>query len=107
MSGLRYLDDVVTLRYDAAKCTGCRQCTYVCPHGVFAMDGKRAALVDRDACIECGACARNCAFDAIEVRAGVGCAAGIISSWFRGQRGVVSCGPEGPAPEGSRGGGCC
>ena len=96
MSGLRYLDDVVTLAYDPEKCTGCQQCTLVCPHGVFRMDGSRAVMVDRDACIECGACALNCAFDAIHVRAGVGCAAGIIQSWFRGRSGVVSCGPEGP-----------
>jgi NAD-dependent dihydropyrimidine dehydrogenase PreA subunit len=110
MSGLRYLEDVVTLQFDQSKCTGCRQCTLVCPHAVFAMDGKRAVLVDRDACIECGACARNCDFEAIRVRAGVGCAAGIIQSWFRGQS-EVDCGP-GPAKHdggaGCGGGtGCC
>ena len=91
MSAMRYMENVVTLEYDAEKCTGCQQCTLVCPHGVFAMDGNRAALADRDACIECGACARNCAFDAITVRPGVGCAAAIIGSWFGG-RGEPSCG---------------
>jgi NAD-dependent dihydropyrimidine dehydrogenase PreA subunit len=110
MSGLRYLDDVVTLEFDAARCTGCQQCTLVCPHAVFAMDGNRAVLADRDACIECGACARNCDFGAIEVRAGVGCAAGIIASWFAGKS-EVDCGP-GPAKDGDGagcggGGGCC
>jgi NAD-dependent dihydropyrimidine dehydrogenase PreA subunit len=107
MSELRYLEDVVTLKYDVSKCTGCQQCTFVCPHGVFQMEGNRAALVDRDACIECGACALNCAFDAIEVRAGVGCAAGIISSWFRSKGGEVSCGPERPGSSPGSGGGCC
>ena len=91
MSAMRYMDDVVTLEFDVEKCTGCQQCTLVCPHGVFVMQGARAALVDRDACIECGACARNCAFDAIHVRPGVGCAAAIIASWFGG-RGEPSCG---------------
>jgi NAD-dependent dihydropyrimidine dehydrogenase PreA subunit len=110
MTGLRYLDDVVTLTYDREKCTGCQQCTLVCPHGVFAMEGNRAVLVDRDACIECGACALNCDFGAIEVRAGVGCAAGIIQSWFQGKS-DVDCGP-GPAMESGGtscggGGGCC
>lgn len=99
MSVLRYLDDVVTLSYDETRCTGCQQCTLVCPHGVFAMEGNRAALVDRDACIECGACARNCAFGAIEVRAGVGCAAGIAASWFRTKRGA--------AADDASGGCCC
>lgn len=104
MSGLRYLDDVVTLTFESAKCTGCQQCVMVCPHAVFVMDGNRATLRDRDACIECGACARNCESGAIEVRPGVGCAAGIITSWFRGARGgEVTCGPDVPA---SGGGGC-
>jgi ferredoxin len=105
MSGLRYLDDVVTLRYDEDKCTGCQFCTWVCPHGVFVMEGNRAKLVDRDACIECGACERNCAFDAIHVRAGVGCAAAIISSWF-GRRSEPSCGADTAGPT-SPAGGCC
>lgn len=109
MSELRYIDDAVTLEFDPAKCTGCQQCALVCPHGVFVMEGNRAVLVDRDACIECGACALNCAFGAIEVRAGVGCAAAIIASWFRGGGGDVSCGPEDPAAGAGRaaGGGCC
>ena len=99
MSGLRYLDDVVTLRFDVEKCTGCGQCALVCPHAVFRMRDHRAELVDRDACIECGACARNCDFGAIEVRPGVGCAAGVIQGWFRGRE--PGCGGPG---EGSA---CC
>jgi ferredoxin len=35
--------------------------------------------VDRDACMECGACARNCPVAALRVRAGVGCAAAVIN----------------------------
>ena len=102
MSDLRYLEDVVTLQFDVEKCTGCGQCTLVCPHGVFVMDGNRAKIVDRGACMECGACALNCAYGAIDVKSGVGCAAAIIASYFR--RGDVSCGPEGS--EGSTGV-CC
>lgn len=104
MSGLRYLDDVVTLEYDAAKCTGCQLCTMVCPHAVFAMEGNRASLVDRDACIECGACERNCAFGAISVRAGVGCAAGIVAGWLTGNG--PSCGPDDVSCDESAAG-CC
>jgi NAD-dependent dihydropyrimidine dehydrogenase PreA subunit len=92
MSGLRYFEDVVTLQYEAEKCTGCRRCVEVCPHGVFEMVGRRARLADRDACIECGACERNCAFGAISVDAGVGCAAAIIYGWINGTE--PSCGGD-------------
>jgi ferredoxin len=92
MADLRYIEDVITLRFDAEKCTGCQMCVMVCPHGVFEMDGNRAKLVDRGACMECGACQRNCAFDAIGVESGVGCAAAIIASWFN--NGEIACGPS-------------
>lgn len=90
MSALRYIEGVTTLAYDADRCTGCRQCTMVCPHAVFAMDGKLARVVDRDACMECGACALNCEGAAIELTPGVGCAAAIITGWVT--RSEPSCG---------------
>ncbi len=80
---LRYLENVVTLKYDPAKCKGCGLCVDVCPHAVFEMEGKVARLVDRDLCIECGACQKNCPFGAIEVRQGVGCAWAILLSTIR------------------------
>ena len=90
MQGLRYIEDAVTLSFDADKCTGCRVCTIVCPHGVFAMGAdKRAYIADRGACMECGACALNCAWGAISVKPGVGCAEAIIHSWIHG--GEPSC----------------
>ena len=54
-------------------------CTRVCPHAVFALENKRASIVDRDACMECGACAMNCPEDALTVRSGVGCATAVIA----------------------------
>lgn len=91
MKDLRYVEDAVTLAYDADKCTGCRRCTEVCPHRVFEMRDKRAVLVDRGACIECGACKRNCASGAIQVDAGVGCAAAIINGWIHGTEPSCDC----------------
>ena len=62
---MKYLSDVATLKYDPEKCSGCRRCVEVCPHGVFEMRDKRAAVTDKDLCMECGACALNCEFGAI------------------------------------------
>ena len=75
---LRYLKDVTTLKLDLKKCIGCAMCTVVCPHAVFALHEGKVRVEDRDACMECGACARNCPVGAIAVRSGVGCAQGLI-----------------------------
>jgi ferredoxin len=42
--------------------------------------------MDLDACMECGACAKNCPTAAIRVDAGVGCASGLINEWLRERR---------------------
>jgi len=98
---MRYLAGVTTLRYAPGLCTGCGRCVEVCPHGVFALPERRAALVDRDACMECGACQRNCAAGAIAVDAGVGCANALVKAAMRGQSGNPTCGCD------DGGGGCC
>jgi NAD-dependent dihydropyrimidine dehydrogenase PreA subunit len=90
-TGLRYLPDVVTLALDDGKCNGCRNCVEVCPHAVFAIHQKRARIIDRDACMECGACALNCPEGAITVNAGVGCAAAVISGTVRGTEPCCDC----------------
>ena len=85
-----YLKDVVTLKHDIEKCTGCGRCLEVCPHRVFEPFEGKVKIADRDRCMECGACALNCPFEAIEVKAGVGCAAAIIRGFFTGEE--PSCG---------------
>ncbi|MDZ4168232.1 MAG: mercury methylation ferredoxin HgcB [Coriobacteriia bacterium] len=91
MTEMRYIDDVVTLELDVSRCNGCTQCTLVCPHGVFRMRDKRAAVVDRNRCMECGACSRNCAQGAISLEPGVGCAAAIINGWLTGSEPSCDC----------------
>ncbi len=86
-----YLKDVVTLQLNTEKCTGCTMCLLVCPHNVFRLINKKAVIIDKDRCMECGACARNCPEDAINVRTGVGCAAGIINGIFRDSDPVCGC----------------
>ena len=88
----KYLKNVSTLSFDAEKCTGCGKCTEVCPHGVFDMDERKAQIVEKDLCMECGACALNCPAKAVEVNAGVGCAAAIIMSWLTGKEPTCGCG---------------
>lgn len=76
-----YLKNVVTLALDEQACIGCKMCVAVCPQAVLVMaDNKRAKIVDRDDCMECGACARNCPVGAVTVQAGVGCAIAVINS---------------------------
>ena len=91
MFELKYLKDVVTLELDVAKCTGCRMCIIVCPHNVFAMNTKTVRIKDRDACMECGACEKNCPEDALRVNAGVGCAAAIIQGAINGTEPCCDC----------------
>ncbi len=89
---MKYLANVSTLNYDLEKCTGCRRCVEVCPQAVFEMRDKRAAITDKDLCMECGACAKNCEFGALTVNSGVGCAAAIINSLINGGPPSCDCG---------------
>ncbi len=91
MGRMVYLKNVVTLKFDEKKCTGCGMCLLVCPHAVFSLTNGKAEIMDRDACMECGACARNCAFEAVKVRSGVGCANAVINSALGRKRSSCCC----------------
>ncbi|HUJ70095.1 MAG TPA: mercury methylation ferredoxin HgcB [Syntrophorhabdales bacterium] len=100
----QYLRNVVTLDLDSTKCTGCGRCAEVCPHAVFAIqttNGRTAEINNRDSCMECGACAKNCASQALTVRAGVGCAWGIVRGRLTGREPNCGCG------ESESGSACC
>ncbi len=81
-----------TLAYDPALCNRCGMCTTVCPHGVFENGGDGAVrLVNRDACMECGACRLNCEAGAIKVDSDVGCAAAMIKAALLRREEAVCC----------------
>lgn len=98
---MKYLSNTVSLELLPEQCTGCGRCVEVCPHEVFAVRDGKAVILDRDSCMECGACASNCAFSALRVDKGVGCAAALINSMITG--GEPSCGCSGKSETGD----CC
>jgi ferredoxin len=106
MKRLTYLKDVVTLKLDEGKCTGCGMCLEVCPHAVFRRNGAHVEIRDRDACMECGACSRNCPFEAVWVQTGVGCAAAVINALL-GRTDQPCCGPSGCEGSPPKGSACC
>jgi len=92
MKDLIYLPDVVTLALNEDTCNGCGMCVKVCPHEVFEMWDHKAHIVRKDYCMECGACALNCQVQALSVKSGVGCAAGIINGLLRNTEPTCDCG---------------
>ena len=85
----------MTLKLDVQKCNGCMMCINVCPHEVFQLKNKKAFITNKDQCMECGACEKNCPEGAISVRTGVGCAAGIINGFLRGTEPSCDCAKPG------------
>jgi NAD-dependent dihydropyrimidine dehydrogenase PreA subunit len=114
MGTLVYLKNVVTLELDPGKCAGCGMCLIVCPHDVFVMNNGKARIKNRDFCMECGACMGNCPTNALNVKAGVGCAAAVINAVL-GREGSSCCCVVEDAPvsdfpmvsDGGKKSGCC
>jgi len=90
----KYLKNVVTLKLNTEKCTGCGMCINVCPHRVFSLNNGKAEIINKDQCMECGACAKNCPFSAIEVKSGTGCAYAVINGIITGSEPSCGCSGE-------------
>ncbi|MHA1684042.1 MAG: 4Fe-4S binding protein [Promethearchaeota archaeon] len=70
--GKHYMDG--HLEYSEEKCvSGCRTCTLLCPTGALSFEKREAwdvgekFVIDRDACIYCGACSFSCPSGAIKI----------------------------------------
>jgi Fe-S-cluster-containing hydrogenase component 2 len=67
-------------------------CEIVCPLRIFRINGKKAEITAKEKCIECGACSLNCAFGAITVDSGPGCAAAVLASGLKkGSKAACNC----------------
>ncbi len=88
---LQYLRNVTTLKQFTEKCTDCRMCINVCPHNVFEEKEKKVRIAQKDNCMECGACMKNCAYGALFVKSGVGCASAVIYGKLKKTEPVCSC----------------
>ncbi|HQI00197.1 MAG TPA: 4Fe-4S binding protein, partial [Deltaproteobacteria bacterium] len=78
------------------------------PREVLKMNGRHVQIADRDSCMECGACSRNCPAGAIFVEAGVGCAAAVINGMLGRKDSACCCSvdPKTSSPNKSPGS-CC
>lgn len=54
-----------TVDIDPARCTGCAQCTSVCPVDAVRLTGPKA-VIDPTKCTACGRCVESCPVDAIQ-----------------------------------------
>lgn len=87
----KYIKNVAKIEFFKEKCTSCGRCLEVCPQAVFKKIDNKVSLVDKDFCMECGACALNCPFDAVKVKSGVGCTSAIITGWIKGTEPDCDC----------------
>jgi NAD-dependent dihydropyrimidine dehydrogenase PreA subunit len=58
---------LVKIKINLDKCTGCGTCVDVCPVGVFELKDGKSSAVNIDECLACRACESQCPENAIEV----------------------------------------
>jgi NAD-dependent dihydropyrimidine dehydrogenase PreA subunit len=63
LSLIKKMGNIMAVKVDKEKCTGCSACVEVCP--VDAIRIKEGKAVISDECIECGVCINHCPNEAI------------------------------------------
>jgi ferredoxin len=82
----------------------------VCPQDVFYLDNGKVRIENRDYCMECGACAKNCPVEALSVQVGLGCAAAVINTALGRKNSACCCTlntEDGADTAGGNKGSCC
>ncbi|MCX7966297.1 MAG: 4Fe-4S binding protein [Syntrophorhabdaceae bacterium] len=51
---------------DMDRCTGCGNCTEICPPGAISIKEEKA-FIESEFCEECGFCAPSCPCEAIKI----------------------------------------
>ncbi len=59
--------ELVKIKIDLDKCTGCGTCVDVCPVSVYELRKEKSVAVNVDECLVCRACETQCPANAIEV----------------------------------------
>jgi len=52
---------------DYCRCNFCKVCVEVCPYEVFEIIENKVIVKNKESCIECGECIRNCDYKAIKL----------------------------------------
>jgi len=58
--------ELMAVKVDNNKCTGCGACVEICPVNAVKIENKKA-LVDEKECAECGVCINECPDEAISL----------------------------------------
>lgn len=58
------------ITHNPSKCGGCQLCVDSCPNKAIVVDVVGNLYIDKDACLECGACVKECPMGAMEKKDG-------------------------------------